>query len=341
LTERTARINQFLQANGWGEADCKPLASDASFRRYIRLTQNGQAALLMDAPPPKESVSPFIKIAKHLHALGFSAPEIYAEDETHGLLLIEDFGEHTFTRLLLNGADETALYELATDTLIALHRLPADQAIPGDLASYDQQHLQDEAVLWADWYIPAVTGAPMPAAMRKSYVMAWFECFRLLDNQPQTLVLRDYHVDNLMRLDGRSGVHACGLLDFQDAVKGPSAYDLMSLLEDARRDISDSLRTAILNRYFNAFPELDRERFETAIAVLGAQRHTKVIGIFTRLCWRDGKSVYLQHIPRVWRLLERSLKHPALSPVVSWLDRNIPADQRITPPKPPQSQEAS
>lgn len=332
MANRAAVIDQFLKTHGWAGAKRHPLPNDASFRRYIRLNDNNKKALVMDAPPPLESVQPFVSIARHLCALGFSAPDIIAEDLTNDLLLIEDFGEDTFTHLLNNGANEEELYTLATDTLIELHRQPA--AVPENLALYNEFRLLDEAALLSDWYLPAIEGAPVSPSVRKDYAMAWFECFHLLGGQPQTLVLRDYHVDNLMRLSGRDGVQACGLLDFQDALAGPSAYDVMSLLEDARRDIDDTLRASMLNRYCEAFPKNDRDAFETAVAILGAQRHAKVIGIFTRLYWRDQKTTYLKHIPRVWRLLERSLQHPALSAVAGWFDQYIPAAKRISPPKP-------
>jgi aminoglycoside/choline kinase family phosphotransferase len=329
LAKRATLIYQFLQTHGWADAERHQLPGDASFRRYIRLNLKDKKALVMDAPPPLESVQPFVSIARHLCALGFSAPEIIAEDVAHGLLLIEDFGEDTFTHLLNNGANEEELYTLATDTLIELHRKPG--AIPENLAPYNDFCMIDEAALFADWYLPAIDVSP---SLRKGYAMAWFECFHLLGGQPQTVVLRDYHVNNLMRLSGRNGIQACGLLDFQDALAGPSAYDVMSLLDDARRDIAEPLRLKMLNRYCDAFPKNDRAAFETAFAILGAQRHAKVIGIFTRLCWRDNKTIYLKHIPRVWRLLERSLQHPALFAVASWFDLYIPTAKRIIPPKP-------
>ncbi len=334
MANRADLIEQFLQSQGWADAERHPLASDASFRRYIRLAQNEKSALLMDAPPPLESVNPFVHIARHLQSLGFSAPEIYGEDLSHGLLLIEDFGEDTFTHLLKGGAEEEELYTLALDTLIKLHRQPAEKTIPDHIPPYNDFRLLDEASLLIDWYLPAIEGAPASATIRKDYTKAWFESFYHLIYQPQTLVLRDYHVDNLMKLSGRSGVQACGLLDFQDALAGPSAYDVMSLLEDARRDIPEPLKVKMLDRYCNAFPNLDRAKFETAFAVLGAQRHAKVIGIFTRLCWRDQKTVYLDHIPRVWRLLERSLRHPSLAPIAGWFEHHIPPSKRVTPPRP-------
>jgi aminoglycoside/choline kinase family phosphotransferase len=149
---------------------------------------------------------------------------------------------------------------------------------------------------------------------------------------PSTLVLRDYHVDNLMLLEGRSGIAAVGLLDFQDAVIGPVTYDLVSLLEDARRDVPEELAAAMLAHYLASFPALDRDAFAASYAVLGAQRNCKIVGIFTRLCVRDGKPIYLQHIPRVWRLIARDLRHPALAPMASWLNRHIPPEARRIPP---------
>ena len=150
---------------------------------------------------------------------------------------------------------------------------------------------------------------------------------------PDTLVLRDFHVDNLMIVEGREGIAAVGLLDFQDAVIGPVAYDLVSLLEDARRDVDPVLAEAMAGRYAAAFPGLDRAALDAGMAVLGAQRNAKIIGIFTRLDRRDGKPHYLQHVPRVWRLLERDLAHPALKPVRAWFDREVPARERVAPPR--------
>ena len=188
-----------------------------------------------------------------------------------------------------------------------------------------RRRLQREADLLIDWFLPAVTGAPAPAAVAAEYRAVWRALYPLADAAPPTLVLRDYHVDNLMELPGRAGVAACGLLDFQDALIGSPAYDLVSLVNDARRDISPALRDAMVERYLAAFPALDRESFLAAAAMLSAQRNCKIVGIFTRLMARDGKPVYLQHIPRVWRLLEADLVHPALAPLKVWLDGGHPA----------------
>ncbi len=329
MSERESLIRSFLTAAGWGEAERGRLAGDASFRHYDRLRQaDGRRAVLMDAPPPKEDVRPFLRIARHLKTLGYSAPAILAADEQAGLLLLEDLGDDTYTRMLANGAEENELYELAVDLLIDLHKR-ADAVCPG-VPPYDDERLLAEATLLTDWFMPQALGAETDAAARADYVAIWQELFPLARAVPDTLVLRDFHVDNLMLL-GRPGLEACGLLDFQDAVAGPLTYDLMSLLEDARRDMDPGLVDGLKAYYLEAMPHLDTESFAASWAVLAAQRHAKVIGIFVRLCVRDGKPVYLGHIPRVWRLLEAACRHPALAPLQAWLDRHIPAHLRTVP----------
>ncbi len=340
MAGRDQTIAAFLAAHGWGEARRSALAGDASFRRYQRLTDGRRRAVLMDAPPDKEDVRPFVAVARHLKSLGFSAPAVLAEDAEAGLLILEDLGDDTYTKVLDaarpkdRDATEAELYGRAVDVLIALHALPPERALPRGLAAYGNGRLLDEAFLLPQWYMPAITGEHASEPQRKAYGEAWLAVFPLVHAQPKTLVLRDFHVDNLMRLNDRDGVAACGLLDFQDAVAGCKAYDLMSLLEDARRDVSAELVAAMTDRYFAAFPGLDRAGFETAYRVLAAQRHAKVIGIFTRLCLRDRKPAYLVHIPRVWRLLERALADAALAPVAEWFAANLPADMRQVPPCP-------
>lgn len=328
MSDRQALIDAFLQHHGWGGAQRGRLAGDASFRHYDRIADGARRAVLMDAPPPQEDIRPFMRIARQLHALGLSAPGLLAADEDLGLLLLEDLGDDTYTRLLARGADEHALYALAVDALIALHRAPG--AGPDGVPPYDDARLLTEATLLTDWYMPAV-GLELSDTARADYAALWTALFPIARAVPETLVLRDFHVDNLMLLPERDGVKACGLLDFQDAVAGPATYDLMSLLEDARRDIDAGLIAAMRERWLAAFPEVDHAAFAASWAVLAAQRHAKVIGIFTRLCKRDGKPVYLTHIPRVWRLLQQALDHPVLAPLAGWLERHIPADRRTVP----------
>jgi aminoglycoside/choline kinase family phosphotransferase len=328
--DRSRIVDAFLGSSDWRGAERQALPGDASFRRYHRLRLGGRGAMLMDAPPDREDVRPYVAIARLLRRLGFSAPEILAEDPAAGLLVIEDFGDDTYTRLLARGHDEAALYRLATDLLIELHRRykPADGA---GVPPYDDERLLNEAALLTDWFLPAATGAATPASVRDQYLSLWRALLPVARAVPETLVLRDYHVDNLMLLPGRDGIAACGLLDFQDAVIGPASYDLVSLLEDARRDIAPGLVAEMYRRYVDAFPALDRAAFAASYAVMGAQRSAKIVGIFTRLCVRDGKRGYLAHIPRLWRLLDHDLRHPALASMRAWFDRAVPESLRSVP----------
>ncbi len=327
---RKLAMAAFLDGCGWGGARPAPLAGDASFRRYYRLGSNGRRAVLMDAPPPQEDVVPYIAVAQLLRRLGFSAPEVFAEDRAAGFLLIEDFGDDTYTRLLDRGADEPALYALAVDTLVELQRAVETCGSP-DLPPYDAERLLAEAALLVDWYAPAALRERLSDARRDEYLDLWRTVLPQAALPGDTLVLRDYHVDNLMLLRDRRGVQGCGLLDFQDAVCGPPSYDLVSLLDDARRDVPADLRRRMTERYLAAFPALDRAAFLRSAAILAAQRNCKILGIFTRLWKRDGKPRYLVHLPRLWRLLEQELAHPALDPIASWLDRHLPRSVRQIP----------
>jgi aminoglycoside/choline kinase family phosphotransferase len=314
----------FLNTTRWRGIPAVPLVGDASFRRYYRLAGNRGSAVLMDAPPPQEDIGPFVAVAGLLRELGLSAPEVLAEDRAAGFLLLEDFGDDTYTRLLARGADEPALYRLAVDTLVALQRAAEPRSTP-ELAPYDIERLLGEAALLVDWY------RPLAGELHEEYLALWRALLPDAMVAPPTLVLRDYHIDNLMLLPNRSGVRSCGLLDFQDAVTGQPSYDLVSLLEDARRDIPGPLREAMTERYLAAFPGLDRSAFLRSAAIFSAQRNCKILGIFTRLWKRDGKCQYLAHIPRVWRLLEADLRHPALAPVAGWFDRHLPSETRCRP----------
>ncbi|MDE2228495.1 MAG: phosphotransferase [Alphaproteobacteria bacterium] len=332
MSERAAVIDRFLGQAGWRDAQHEPLPGDASFRRYVRLrSAEKRTAILMDAPPPQENVRAYLAVARLLRRMGFSAPTIFNQDAEHGLLLLEDLGDETYTWLLARGDAEEPLYALAVDVLVALARrfAPKDAKF---LPAYDDQRLLDEVALLADWYWPSIVGGPIDPALRAEYLALWQDLLPAARSNPATLVLRDYHVDNLMRVRNRSGLLECGLLDFQDAVIGPRSYDLVSLLEDARRDVTPDLVVRMKERYLAAFPELDRAAFEASYAILGAQRNAKIVGIFTRLCVRDGKPQYLVHIPRVWRLLQQDLAHPALAPMAAWLARHIPESERGIPP---------
>jgi len=307
----------FLTAAGWGGAEIAPLAGDASFRRYFRINGAKGSAMLMDAPPPHEDPQPFLRAARWLDDNGMRAPRILAEDARRGLVLLEDFGDVRMREYLDQWpADESEVYENAVDALVRLHKLP-----PGPFTAYGLAEYLREARLLVEWW----------AATQKLYVdapgweAAWTEALSplLARQRPGVTVLRDYHAENIMLL---GGLDRQGLLDFQDALVGHRAYDLVSLLQDARRDVSPQLEEQMLAHYL-AKAGGDGE-FRADYARLGAQRNAKIVGIFVRLWKRDGKPRYLELIPRVWALLERDLAHPALAPVARWFDANVPPDVR-------------
>ncbi len=311
----------FLAANGWPGAEIRPLAGDASFRRYFRVHKGDETAVLMDAPPIHEDVGPFLKVAGHLLDRGFLPPRPLAVDRQQGLLLLEDFGDDRVGPVLARQPErERQIYETAVKTLVALASEPA----PDDIAPYDDAAMTREVMLFIQWYGPSV-GLELDA---DGFIAAWRECWADLLSEVErrpVMVLRDYHADNLMVLPGRRDL---GLLDFQDALAGHAAYDLVSLLQDARRDVDAGLEEAMLDLFVKELGIADTARFRSHYEVLGAQRNTKILGIFTRLWKRDGKTAYTLLQPRVWSYLERNLRHPALAPVRAWFDASVPADKR-------------
>ncbi len=321
--KREQKITDFLDKAGWSDADRKPLAGDASFRRYDRLKGPHGDAVLMDAPPPEEDIRPFVQVAHILTDAGLAAPEILAEDSEAGLLLLEDLGDAIYTRVLANGEDEQKLYLPAIDALVALHQA----GTPGDLPAYDDDLLLFEASLLTDWFMP-LAGLELSDQGRDDYVNLWRNLLPLARQVPDGIVLRDYHADNLLWLPERHGIQRVGQLDFQDAVIGPVTYDLVSLLEDARRDVAPDTVASAIDHYLEQFPGIDRDTFLASYAVMGAQRNLKILGIFCRLLTRDGKAGYQDYMPRVWGHVATDLQHPALAQLEVWLDRWIPASFR-------------
>ncbi len=311
-------IDSFLALAGWGGADISALPGDASFRRYFRIEKaDGSRAMLMHAPPPHEDAVPFLTVARWLEENGHRAPHILAADARRGWVLLEDFGDWRIREWLdETPADEGLLYEAAVDTLVALHQSP-----PGPFAPYDLKEYQREAGLFTEWFCSA-KGLEVDV---RGWTAAWDVVLApvVMRQQPGVTVLKDYHAENIMLPpDGTQG-----LIDFQDAMVGHPAYDLVSLLQDARRDVSPALERGMLDRYIAAArPDAD---FEADYFRLGAQRNAKIVGVFTRLAKRDGKPRYLELIPRVWALLERDLAHSALAPVARWFSDNIPRSVRM------------
>ncbi len=308
-------IGKFLRDASWSDAVLDPIDGDASGRRYFRVNGGKGKAILMDAPPPEEDPKPFLHVAKYLCAHDLNAPDILAADAEAGLVLLEDFGDRRMREHLdAHADDEYAIYREAIDTLTALHKQP-----PADCPPYDLAFYQQELALFTDWYCKA-RGLDVNTA---EYSDLWDKALRpvLAAQNPGVTVLRDYHAENIMLLENGQG-----LLDFQDALVGHPAYDLVSLLQDARRDVSPALETDMLEYYCAQNGAGDD--FRTAYHILGAQRNLKIIGIFVRLWQRDGKPRYLSFIPRVWDAMERDLQHPALVDIRQWFGRNIPGDLR-------------
>lgn len=351
--ERIAFIRRFLLESGFGQVTRTRIQGDASTRSYERLTRGSDSFILMNSPkrpdgPPlrdgkpysaiahlAEDVTPFIAMAKGLRMLGLSSPAIYAANREAGLLVLEDLGHE----LVVEGnppAPIEARYAVATDLLATLHRerthdtISVEPNVQYRLPHYDMPAMLIETELLLDWFLPYVGQTPSDAAC-DDYLALWREALTPALNAPATWVLRDYHSPNLLWLPRREGIARIGLLDFQDAMMGPGAYDLASLLQDARVDVPEAMEISLLSRYTRARlaadPSFDAPAFVQLYATMAAQRASKILGIFARLDSRDGKPQYLRHLPRVWGYLQRSLAHPSLAALAEWYRVNIPAQK--------------
>ena len=360
--ERIAAVRDFLDRSSHGGARRERLAGDASARSYERLTIGSRRVILMNSPrrpdgPPvrkglpysavarlAEDVKPFVAIANGLRQHGFSAPEIYAADLDLGLLILEDLGD----RVVVEGdppAPSEPCYQTAVDVLVALHRLaladtpPVTPEIIHTIPPYDLDALMIEVELLLDWYMP-YRGANVSAAARDKFLALWRAALAPVVEAPKTWVLRDFHSPNLLWLPERDGIARLGILDFQDAVMGPAGYDLASLLQDARVDVTEEMEIELLSRYARARretdPDFDLAGFLTIYATLAAQRASKILGIFARLDRRDGKPQYLRHLPRVWDYLQRSLALPQLAGLDVWYRMHVPPPAELpgNPPRP-------
>jgi N-acetylmuramate 1-kinase len=359
--DRNHAIDAFLKSAGWADGERHALPGDASTRRYVRLRKNGHGALLMDqpqgaeTPPAPQGASEetrralgynalarlagpdcarFVAAAAYLRSLGLSAPEIYALDAAQGLVLIEDLGDALYADVLAAGGDAAALYEAAAAVLARLHGAPAPAALAPDkpLFAYDAAALIAEADLITEWFFPVALNRAAREDEIAEHRALWRAALKPYLQSPGVFVHRDYHAQNLIWMPQRRGAARVGLIDFQDAVAGSPAYDLISLTEDARRDVPESLAAAATKAYLDAMAAQgaprDAAAFSGEMAVFAAQRNAKIAGIFARLHKRDGKTRYLNYLPRVWRYLTRDLEHPALSALKSWYDRNIPPEVR-------------
>jgi len=348
--ERMAAVRQFIAESGFSEAQRRRMPGDASTRNYERLALGDKRAILMNSPPRPDgpplrngrpysaiahladSVVPFVALANGLFDQGLSAPNIHHADLDHGLLIIEDLGDER----VVSGDPPTPMaerYETAVDVLLALHGrrlpdvLPVAPQVEYRLPSYDMDAFMIEAELLLDWYLPKLDVPPTSVA-RESFRTLWCEVLQPAVDAPQTWVLRDFHSPNLLWLPQRRELARLGILDFQDGLLGPAAYDLASLLQDARVDVPEPMELALLGRYVRsrraADPDFDGSDFIKIYVTLAAQRASKILGIFARLDLRDGKPQYLRHIPRVWGYLQRSLAHPGLAELNAWYNEHVP-----------------
>jgi hypothetical protein len=332
---RIAAMFEFLGESDWRGAGVEPLTGDASARVYYRLRRGGESALLMDWPrqpdgPPIRGdqsysdiarlaveVRRFADVAEALREAGAPAPEVWQADYERGLLIVEDFGDGAFQSLVTAGADPAPMWRAAVDALVALRA----HTPPAWLQPYDHQPLGIEVELLVDWYAPQALDRPLDTAAHAEFVRLWDEHFTWLSQRraEHGWVLRDFHSPNLIWRDG-----AVGVIDFQDALIGHRAYDLVSLLQDARLDLPMALEDELYAYYLQAAQPADAAAFRRAYATLGAQRASKILGIFVRLNKRDGKPAYLRHIPRIERYLACNLEHPALAGLKDWHQQHTP-----------------
>jgi len=320
MTDRTAQGSDFITQSGWADAQRVTIAGDASNRRYERLMRpGGQTAILMDAPAKHgEDVRPFISVAGWLRGIGLSAPEILFQDVASGFLLLEDLGDDLFKKVIAKEPSmEPALYEAAVDVLTVIHIAPTPQ-----LERYDTATMTRFAARAYEWYAFGITGRCCTSE-QAAFEQIFAKILIPLETAPQVLIQRDYHAENLLWLPNRSGPARVGLLDFQDAMRGHAAYDLVSILQDARRDVAPALEARMIDRYLLQNPQ-DSNAFRAAYAVLGVQRNLRIVGAFARLCIDKNKPRYIDLIPRVWEFVERNLTHPTLTPVADHIRATLP-----------------
>lgn len=354
-------MKEFLARAGWGAASIAPLPGDASTRHYARLLLGGRCAMLMDQPQGAEAPTAppgageearralgynavarlagadcarFVAAASWLRSHGLAAPDIYAADPAQGFVILEDLGDALFAQVLADGGSEKELYDHAVEVLAKMHAADAPSELSSEkpLFDYDLVALMAETDLLAEWFLPLALGRTATQDEMSDYHALWRAALSGTGASRRVFVHRDYHAQNLLWLPERRGVARVGLIDFQDAVAGSAAYDLISLTEDARRDVSPAMAEAATAHYLAAMKAqgtpVDETEFRREMAVMAAQRNAKIVGIFARLYKRDGKARYLAFLPRVWAYLERDLAHPALADLRTWYDRVIPKDKR-------------
>jgi aminoglycoside/choline kinase family phosphotransferase len=357
-TEREALKRRFLAQAGLADARREAMSGDASTRLYERLhLSDGRTLILMDQPPAAESepappdatpeeraakgynalarlaagrVDAFVAVAAYLKGRGFSAPEIVAFDVPNGLAVLEDLGDDLYATLIAGGADPLPLYEAA----VALHSAPAPDVLETEgarwaLSTYDDLALRTYTELFLEWWPKYADLPPFPDEARADWDGLVAPIRAAGERGATVFAHRDFHAENLIWLPKRSGLARVGLIDFQDAVKAHPAWDLLHLLQDARRDVAPELEAAMLDRYLAARPAVEREAFLKDYRALAALNGARILGpIFARQVVFFGRPKYIAFMPRTWRYLERNLAHPDLAGLRAWFDRWIPKETR-------------
>ncbi len=316
---------------GINDFKLKPIKSDASFRKYFRVYIRNQKRnlLLVNSPKKTENNLGYLKATNIFEKINLSVPKIISFNISKGSFLIEDFGINTYTNSLKNGESEYKLYNLATDILIYINN--QSKNLKKKLPQYTNKKLIEESMLFLEWYWPAIHKNKPKKDVVNEFIKIWNNLLNKNLRTKKVLVHRDFHIDNLFFLKDRKGLKACGLIDFQDAVIGPTSYDLVSLLEDARRNVNKEVIFKMYNKFVRKLSKKQKEDFVKEYKVLAINRHLKVIGIFTRLCKRDKKNSYLKHIPRLWKLIEYNLNFYSLSELNKWINEFFPKKFRIKP----------
>jgi len=314
MGKRRELASRFLANTDWAGVSLVPLAGDASARRYFRLTKGGESAVLMDAPPiDGQDIGPFLDVGEFLTRQGLCAPCVFAANQSAGFILLEDLGDAVFAKVVKTDPDkELMLYEAATDVLISLDQGPT----PSFLPHFNASIMAQQVAPFFEWYLHDAGPMDDFQAMLEATLLS-------IDPNFNSILLRDFHAENLIWLPDRSGLCRVGLLDFQDAMIGPPGYDLVSLLQDARRDVSAPVVAAMIKRFARGTGR-DAEQFNQAFAVIGAQRNLRILGVFARLAQLHGKPRYLEYVPRVWRHVQTCLAHPSLAGLTQVLDGKLP-----------------
>ena len=320
-----------LKKSGIYDYKLKPIKSDASFREYFRIDikRKKEKLLLVNSPNKTENNKGYLKVTNILEKMNLSVPKIINYDLNKGIFLIEAFGLNTYKKSLEQGESEYKLYNLATDVLIHINK--NSKKIKKKLPKYNNKKLIDEVLLFLKWYWPFIYKKNPGKKITQEFINIWKKLLSKNLNTEQVIVHRDFHIDNLFFLKKRKGLKSCGLIDFQDAVLGPSSYDLLSLLEDARRDVDDKIIYKMYNKFVKELSQKQKKIFKKEYETLAINRHLKVIGIFTRLFLRDKKEIYLKHIPRVWKLIELNLNSSFLNELNEWINKFFPKKYRIKP----------